>query len=172
MQKFLEALGSFFLSLFQGNSAGPSTYEKIIDDIFERSGKILGRAALALFGVLIIVSGLLASYFNLLNQYDQTGSVAVGAVASGGLVLVLIGLGLVFAASRKSMTEKILGHGQAENKSEASASPAVGPSTLEQAMALLILDFVEERKQERELKKNQFDPQPKFSHDEEEFTIQ
>lgn len=174
MQKIFQVLGSFFLSLFQGSHAEPLTYEKLVDDIFARLAKVMSKATFGLSGVLLIMSGFLAAYFNLLNQYDQTGTILVGAVASGGFVLMFLGSVLIYISARKPMTER-LGPALAQ---EQAARETSSSSTLEQALAALVLDYIEERKRDRatsenrEGKKSQFEPASNFSQDGEEFTIQ
>jgi len=116
-----------------------------MDHAFDRLYETLSIIAYGLVGVSLITVGFLATYFNLLSQYDRVGTVTMGAIAVGGLVLCFVGFGITYNASRKQarpLPEKNI------HTSKASTT-----SALENAIAVLVLDFVKERELDRETKR-------------------
>ena len=131
----------------EDKSAINTLYEKSIDHVFDRLYEVLRFAAYGLAGITIMIIGFLTSYFNILYQFEKLGIFSIGAIASGGIVLFLIGLALIYDSKNKSIrlhrvtTSKIPTH-----------STIKTTSPIEQAIADMINDLIAERQDER--KKN------------------
>ena len=151
MLKILSVIASFLFG--KQMSSGPS-YEDLVDYAFERLRSIVNSAAIGLSGIVLVITGFIFTTFNLLNQYDQHASVAMTAVAAGGLVLCVVGLGFILFASRKTKTPL--------EKSEGLKTHHPAASPLEEALSLLVMDFVKARQEDREQERHK---NPEYSTD-------
>lgn len=133
--------------MMESKSVESSMYEKTIDHVFNRLSEIFALTAYGVSGIIIMITGFLSAYFNILYEYDKLGVAKLGAISIGGVALFILGLALIFNYSKRSVSyrnSKIT-----QNRSESSnASP------LEHAIVAIIQDFIVERQNERQKNSN------------------
>jgi hypothetical protein len=146
----LNILKVIFSSLLESLST-PSTdgpvYEKVMDHAFNRIYEVLNVIAYGLTGVILMITGFVVAYFNLLGQYDRIGVFAIDAVSIGGLVLSFIGFGIVYNSSRKQLRFSFF------KETRPVEQPTNNSSPIEHALAAILMDFVKERELDREIAK-------------------
>ncbi len=99
-------------------------------------------ATASFISALLFVAGIVIAAINGFSQYDQTNQVYMSATFVGGLVLALLsGISLAVVFSKKNWQVPDLKQTHSEVKS---ASP------IEEAISLLVNDFVTARRSERE----------------------
>jgi hypothetical protein len=129
---------SFIASFLFGKKFISIPYEVIVDYAIARVRLLAQSAALGFAGIVLILTGFLVSFFNLLSNFDQKGYFAMSAVASGGLSILLIGvIVLLFASFKKSVS--------LVRPSDVLTQQVHSP--LEEALATLITDFARSRKE-------------------------
>lgn len=137
MFKILRFIGSFLF----GKRMLQIPYEVIVDYALARVKVMAQSAALSLVGIVLLLTGFLVSFFNTLSTYDLKGYFVLSAVAAGGLGICALGIVfLVVANYRKdhSLKPSEVIHGV--------------HSPIEDALAALITDFVNNRKEKHEHK--------------------
>lgn len=143
MFDFIKKIFLFLLGIIEDKSAVSSAYEKTIDHIFDRLYKLLSVVAYGVSGITIMLIGFLTAYFNILYQLEKLGIFTVGAIALGGIILFLGGLGLIYNSSRKSIRPF---NDQSSNIKTQSSNV----SPIEQAIVAIIHDYISERQNERQ----------------------
>ncbi len=146
MFKLISTLLSYLLGQFMGAPQSSISYEQIMNASIEKIKNLLSAFILAIAGIALATTGFLAAYFNVLASYDQNGSWSFGAVAVGGLVLVLAGSIFIYFSTQASSRVKT----SFQEKPE----PSNSPSPLELALASLVADYVRERAVKREQQNN------------------
>lgn len=146
MFDFLKTIYSFIIESLTGKKNDKFFYDKILDLAFDRVYEVLNTIAYGLTGIILMLTGFIFTYYNLLSQYDRIGTVDLGAVAIGGIVLIFIGFGIVYNNSRKFITDTV-------KTTESSLMQT--PSPIENAIAAFIQDIVKEREYSREKEKEQ-----------------
>lgn len=147
--QWLSILVSFLIGKFN-TPHRPTLKESVFAIIEEATFKSRKPLALLLAGlscVLILCGGFFMSIIDLTQQYDREGVVRFTASLGSGFVLMAITLGIfawIFISAWPGARE----HAAKERLKE--VSPKVTSSSLEQALATLVLDFVKEREQKRE----------------------
>lgn len=141
MAKIFSLLFSFILGTFKSPNSDDNIYEKLVDRALDQLKYLLESLALTLTGFTLVIAGFLTAYFNLLHQYDERGSIALNAVSIGGFVLVGVGIIILFSTLSQKKIDRHLTSGP---KIAAKTSP------LEEAISLLVLDYVKEREIDRE----------------------
>jgi hypothetical protein len=124
-------------------SSDKSSYEKIINNIVLKINEFLSIIAYGLSGIILMIIGFSKAYFNYMEQYDQTGSIYLNAVQTGGIVLLLIGFGILYNATVKQSI--LMQQNLINEKNQGSNSS----SKIETAISALILDYVKERELSR-----------------------
>jgi hypothetical protein len=147
--KWLSLVFSFLLGKFN-TPHRPSLKETAFEVIEEATFKSRIPLALllgALSCVLLLCGGFFMGLIDLTQQYDREGVVRFTASFGSGLALLLIGVGIfsyifiyAWPGARKHSVEQKLKEQEAKTAN----------SSLEQALATLVLDFVKEREQKRE----------------------
>lgn len=129
---------SYLVSFLFGKRLISIPYEVIVDYAIARVRLLVQSAAVGFSGIVLILTGFLVSFFNLLSYFDQQGRFAMTAVASGGLSMCLVGaIFLVFASFKKSVS--------LVRPSDVLTQQVHSP--IEDAIAVLITDFVNSRKE-------------------------
>lgn len=141
MYNFLKNIFSFVMESLTGLSSDKSIYEKILDLAFKRIYEVLNSIAYGLSGIILMITGFLVAYFNILSQYDRVGTITVGAVAVGGIVLIFLGFGIIYNNTKKDFTAAI--------KTPPVNHPPL-PSPIELAIVALVQEFIKEREFSRE----------------------
>jgi hypothetical protein len=144
MIKLINFLLSFFGSLFEGDRGQSTFYQELLASLMKQLRALMGFAALGFSGIVLAMVGFLTAYFNVLVKYDRDQSIAPGAVAVGGLVLLGAGALLIYIATKH----------QKPAYYQAVAKPPT-TSSLEQALSLLVLDYLSDRKLKREAAKTE-----------------
>jgi hypothetical protein len=145
MHNFFSSIFSYIIQSFTGPENSENIYAQMLDQAFDRLYRLLSIAAYGLSGVILLLVGVLVTYFSLLAQYDRVGTILLGAVPTGGLVLFFIGLGIIYNASKMQSIQVVEKKHKASPEQQGQTSPLI-----EQAVALLIMDFIKEREQSRE----------------------
>ncbi len=135
-------IASYFVGQFSGVKEKPFSVDVIINTIIDRIKDLIGAILFCLSGLVLGLVGFFVAYFNILSEFDRNSGFSFGAVAGGGLFLVLLGLLFIYLGVR------LLGEKSPQSKPQQTKSQS--SSTLEQAISLLILDFVKERESRRE----------------------
>lgn len=117
----------------------------VIEELAYKSRKPVAMMLGGLILVLILCGGIFMSAVDLAQQYDREGVVRFTASTGTGLTMVLITL-ILFAWVFLAAWPGTRAH-TADHTPEAGAKT---PSSLEQALATLVLDFVKERELKRE----------------------
>jgi hypothetical protein len=149
MSNLFGTLYTMVLNLFSGKNSGENIYETIIELTFSRIIELINILAYGVSGLIFLLSGFLISYFNLLSQYDRIGTISIGAVAIGGLVLCFIGFGILYNTATKKISTNIKHNTENKTHHETYGSP------IENAIAALVLDFVKEREEIRQSTKSE-----------------
>ncbi|WP_413291376.1 hypothetical protein [Bdellovibrio sp. HCB337] len=153
--QWLSLLVSFLLGKF--NSSRPpslkETAREILEEVAYKSRKPAALLLAGVIGILILCGGFFMSVLELTTQYDREGIVRFTATLGAGLFLVVVPLGaLIWGFTAAWPGAKA--HAKAEQaREEEQELPRVPASSLEQALATLVLDFVKEREFKREIKR-------------------
>lgn len=141
MFKFFSSIAS----LLFGKRLLSIPYEVIVDYAIARIRSMAKSAALGFAGIVLILTGALVAYFNVLATYDLKGVFMMSAVAGGGIGICVLGVLLIAIASyKKSHPEHIT------RPSDVLTTEMHSP--LEQAFANLINEFVENRREKHAAK--------------------
>lgn len=148
--KWLLLIGSLIKPmLFSGaTSTASNTIEDFKLVIKENAVKVVFLLAAVISLAIILASGLIMVAYNIAFQIDNNGSASISAIIITGSILVLVSLlvvGIVInsVSSKKEITPL---KRQEPQQLINSAHP------LQDAMALLIMDFIKEREVKRELR--------------------
>lgn len=158
------------LSLRQLNSRlrGPSLRQTLMDIFYEareKSKKLANLIVGGLAATIFFCGGFFITLINMSAQWDQTQQVLWSATLISGLVLM--GLALIayiglYASFTKDDREEVLAEREEKKRRERfhpsrafnrRQEPA---STLESALAALVMDFVHERQAKRESREQRF----------------
>lgn len=148
--KWLSLLFSFFLGKFNVARA-PSfslkdSIKMLFDEIAYRSRKPAMLALGGLVSVALLCGGFFMGLIDLTTQYDRDGVVRATASNISGFALVALTLGTFTWIFKRAWP----GVKAAEEKDKAVEEAKEHPSGLEQALTLLVMDFVKEREFKRE----------------------
>ena len=156
MIKWIGLILSFVMGKFNSHTPPMSfnlkeTAMGIFDDITLKSRKAVGLLLGALACVILFCGGFFISLIDATRQFDLSGSVGMTSTLAAGLVLALIGVGVftwIFTSAWPGLNET---KEKLREKTEAMRNPPPPPqpSSIEQAVTALIMDFVHEREQNR-----------------------
>lgn len=130
------------------------TAVEIFEEISHKSRKMVALTLAGVAAVIFLTGGFFISLINATTQYDEIGEVAMSATLSGGLGLILLALitfGVVFLQAWPGIKKR-----KQHEKEMKEAAMAGGP--LEQALALLVTDFVKEREMRRTARQTGYTP--------------
>lgn len=127
---------SFVSSFLFGKRLISIPYEVIVDYAIARMRILVQSIAIGFTGLSLVLVGFFVSFFNLLSHFDQTGFFSMTAVARGGLLLCGIGFIFILFASLKKRVSLV-------QPSDVLTQQVHSP--LEDAVALLVTDFVKNR---------------------------
>lgn len=142
---------SLMLSYFLGklNFARPPSIKEtalqILDEATFRSRKPITLLLAGLACVLFFCGGFFLSLIDFTTQFDREGALLMSARAGSGLILVTLSSGIlvwIFTQAWPGVQRKNL------FKTEPPSPPK--QNTLEQALALLVMDFIKERENKRQ----------------------
>lgn len=144
--KWFSLLISFLVGKF--NSYRPPSLKEsamaVLEELAYKSRKPAALIFAGVFCLLLLCGGFFMTVIDLTNQFDREGFVRFTAGLGAGLFLVVLNLGIltwVFTSAWPGAKE----HSEARHN-----PPRVAPSSLEQALAALVMDFVKEREFKRE----------------------
>lgn len=149
--KWLAMIVSFILGQLKSSTISPSLI--FIQKALEKSRGLMFLATVSFISALLFAAGVVIAAVNGFAQYDQSNSVYMSATLIGGItiaVLAAISLGVVFA--KKNWQVPDLQTFEAESKV---------PSPIEEAVSMLISDFVTARRTDREHRSSHSSP---YSH--------
>lgn len=157
MIKILSYLFSYFAGRYN-SILKPSTF-MIIDQLLVRARKLLMTSSIMFISSLLLAGGVIISLLEFTSQIDRFAMVWPSATLVGGLSLSGISLAvLIFAFTSRSFDLRYV-RSQKTRRQESlfdshtgrvDASTQRAQSPLEEALSVLIMDFVNERKQNRE----------------------
>ncbi|AZZ37505.1 hypothetical protein CIK05_12110 [Bdellovibrio sp. qaytius] len=139
MLKILSFIGTFLF----GKRLLSIPYEVIVDYAIARVRGMAQSVALGFAGIVLILTGFLVSFFNVLSVYDDKGYFMLSAVAGGGLGICVLGAILIMVASYKKHHPVIT---TADVLTQSVHSP------IEEAVASLITEFINNRKEKHAAK--------------------
>lgn len=161
------------LSLRQLNTRlrGPSLRQTLMDIFYEAREKSKKLANLIIGGIaatIFFCGGFFIALINLSAQWDQSRQIAWSATLISGLVLM--GLALIvyiglYASFTKDDREEVLAERDEKKKKErlqrssrryAQAPRSESASSLEGALAALVMDFIHERQSKRDFREQRF----------------
>lgn len=123
---------------------------EIFEEVTFRSRRLVSLLLAGLASVILLCGGLFISILDATTQYDRSGVIAWTATFSSGIVLLLIA-----AATFSVVFLRAWPHTRRLRQKEQQVAPATS-SSLENALAALVMDYVKER----ELKREQRGPSP------------
>jgi hypothetical protein len=144
--RLLSLLASFFLGKLN-HTRSVSLKETVLiifEEVTSRSRKPVILLLSGLACILILCGGLFMSIIDLTSQFDREGSLRFTASFASGGILLTISLGVffwIFTSAWPETRSKIM----IENE-----APQATASALEQALSLLVIDFIKEREYKRE----------------------
>lgn len=148
--KWLSLLFSFFLGKFNvARSPGLSLKEGInllFDELAYRSRKPTMLALGGIVSVAILCGGFFMGLIDITTQYDRDGVVRATASSIAGFALAAIAIG-TFTWIFKSAWPGVKAAEKSKDATQEVKPPVHG---LEQALTLLVLDFIKEREFKRE----------------------
>jgi hypothetical protein len=143
--QWLSLLFSFFLGKF--NVTRPPSLKESVSFVFEEAAYRSRKPAVLILGglgcILLLCGGFFMGLIDLTTQMDREGAIRATASAVSGFVLVAIALGVFFWIFTRAWP----GARNMKAKKEEKEAPAGG---LEQALTLLVMDFIKERELKRE----------------------
>jgi hypothetical protein len=145
---WLDLLGLFAGRLFQRDGSHQDmSFLAIFDTLVIKSRKLTLLTMIGIGVVIFFCSGLLVAIFNATSEFDRKGDLQWTATMIAGLVMAGIALAgflyvFMFAWPHTKKSKAA--------QSEASKKTQAGPSSsLEAAIALLVMDIVKERERKR-----------------------
>lgn len=142
MLKILMVIFSYFIGQITGDKPKGFSIDEIVNSVIERIRDLFGAILFGLAGLFLSLVGFISAYFNILSEFDKSGTVGFSAVTGGGLFLLFLGVILIFVSGR--MTK-----GTPKPKP---VEPQARSSNIEQAISMLIMEFVKEREEKRSKK--------------------
>lgn len=156
--QWLSILLSFFLGKFKFTR--PPSLRDTVSFLFEEAAHRSRKPAVLILSglacILLLCGGFFMGLIDLTTQLDREGSIRASASAISGFVLVAISVGIFFWIFNRAwpgarVTEKP----KAETKESS--------SSLEQALTMLVMDFIKEREFKREERRHHQAP-PQEEH--------
>lgn len=129
------------------------TVRELVDDALLKSRKPVILVLTGLAAVIFVCGGLFITVLDATSQYDRVGYITLTSTMGAGIILfclAMLGFAYVFAYSWPGATQNV------KEVVETRTEHHHHASTLEQALTVLVLDFVKER----ELRRTQAPPQP------------
>ncbi|UOF02381.1 hypothetical protein [Bdellovibrio reynosensis] len=128
---------------------------EVFEEISKKSRKIVTLSIMAIGGVLLFVAGFFIALLNLTMQYDRVGYVSFTATLGAGVGLMVVAAAMfawIFLGAwpGASDTRKAVKKAKKEVK-DFKDRAAETPNTLEGAISLLVLDYVKERQEKRDM---------------------
>ena len=172
MMKWLSLVLGF---LFSGNKSHQSLNFteiglEIYDQITIRSRKPIALILCGFASIIFICGGVFISLINVTRQYDLTGEIVLGAVFWSGIAMSLIFLAGYIYVFLHAWTGVKESKARIEADRKAQEQAEHQPPGLDQAISLLIMDHIEERKERRARREAREDrphgPHHRGSHDE------
>lgn len=118
---------------------------EVYDEAIYRSRKPVGLFLLALASVFFICGGMMVALLDITRQYDTRGWVYPGATMWSGISLAVLSIiGSIYIFTKAWPKSSRPHHFQAEHSSSEPRHPG-----LDEALSLLIMDYIEERKTRR-----------------------
>lgn len=143
--KWFAMIFSFLLGQFKSSSISPSLI--FVQKALEKSRSLVFLATVSFISALLFAAGILIAAINGFTQYDQTNSVYMSATFVGGLSLaILSGISLAIVFAKKNWQVPNLKAAEAETRT---------PSPIEEAVSLLLNDFIEDRRSQRQSRAEQ-----------------
>lgn len=157
-KKIFSIASSYLIGRFDQSRADGHpliSYDGLVDRATDRINDIIQGTMVAAAAVLFIATGFFVAFFSILHQYDLNQAFSLSAVSIGALALMLIGaISLYYVMSddlankRKASEEKK--RRELEIKSISESTSTI--STIQNAVSLLVLDFIKEREFKRQLR--------------------
>ena len=130
------------------------SYDGLVDRATDRIKDIIQDTLLAAVAVIFIATGFFVAFFTILHQCDLTQSFNLNAVSIGALALMLIGAAGMYYVTSDDIAKK---KKEAEEKkrkeierTEQAKTSSI--STIQNAVSLLVLDFIKEREFRRQIR--------------------
>lgn len=143
---------SFIMGNMQKKSLGiKESALEIFDEVVYKSRSVVTLTLVAFAAIIFMCGGLFMALIQATSQYDRTGQIFFSSTIGAGLILAAVSL-LTFAIVFTKAWPGIRIHKTSKQHVQENERPA--PAGLEQALAVLVMDFVKDRELNR-LKKEQ-----------------
>jgi hypothetical protein len=153
MIKFFTYFISFLIGRY--NSFAKPSAMVIIDQVLLRTRKLLMTSMISLIASLLLTGGVIISLIEFTRQIDRFQIVWPSATLIGGLALTLISLAtLIYAFTSKAFDLRYV------KKASPTEQIPRTPSPLEEALSVLVMDFIKERREERQKPSEKTEPSP------------
>lgn len=150
--QWLSLLFSFFLGKFKTSRPSGLNFKESLNLLFDEIAYRSRKPAMFTLGGLVCVTLLCGGFFmgliDLTNQFDREGSVRATAGNITGFALAAIAIGIFTWIFKRAWP----GVKEVAKTEEASKE---NPSGLEQALTLLVMDYIKEREFKREERRQQ-----------------
>ena len=140
--KWLLILGSFLRPIFFDNNSITNPMDDLKSMIRENATKLIFLLATVISLAIVLAAGIVIVALELGMQIDKTGTIALSSVLIAGFILISISV-CVWAIVLSTVKSDRTSHRNPPLKAIGSAHP------LQDALALLVVDFVKAREEKR-----------------------
>jgi hypothetical protein len=152
MQSVFSTILMFFLEKLDAELGSPT--HALLSKVFSKTKKFLAIVFTAAVTAIILGSGIVLTAHEYASQYDTSGRVTFTATLITGIALILVSIPLlIFVFSKKVWQSNFHGEGMfaalRESTEKQKSKDDSGIPSLDQALSLLLIDYIEERKQKR-----------------------
>ena len=154
--KWFFMLGSLLRPLLFDNSSIANPMDDLKSMIKENATKLVFLLATVISLAIVLAAGIIIVALDLGMQFDQNGAITLSAILVAGFIL--IGISVCAWAIVLNTVKAERAHRNPPLKTVGSAHP------LQDALALLVVDFVKAREENREIKRAAlYDHAPRYS---------
>ncbi|MFM6928875.1 MAG: hypothetical protein ACKOX6_10460 [Bdellovibrio sp.] len=151
---------SYVLAYFFGSASKNVDIKGIAFEVLEeavyRSRKTVALLLGGLCSTILVCGGFFIALLNATSQYDRTGHIYATATLWSGIGITLVFLGAAYYIFAVAWPGVHTHHNKANaSTTQSRFQSAQHPSDLEKSISLLIMDFVDSRKQRREQRKHE-----------------
>ncbi|WP_374079524.1 hypothetical protein [Bdellovibrio bacteriovorus] len=145
--QWLAMFASFIVGRLNAKARGlRETAEEVFDEVSRKSRKVVSLTLTGLCAVILFCGGFFISLLDSTTQYDRTGGIAWTATLSAGIGLIAVAAITFAYVFLRAWPGARHVHHQTHHRRFETPRPS---SSLENALATLVMDFVRERETRR-----------------------